>query len=163
MSQLVSIPWQVPRSGAALLLLGAEMAADAALTDPWKWLAWVGGCQWTLGKNNESSHLRHMILLCSLLLLLLLNEQLLLLPAPGCSQLFEASLHLLQHLGSVAHHQLHAVLGCLQQLHRLLVVLSFHTLGTGRTNLIVKMVLWSRAVSFSYGKRVLRSFHTLHF
>lgn len=117
------------------------LVPDAALTDPWKWLDQVGCCQWTLGKNNESSHLRHVILLCSLLLLLLLNEQLLLLPAPGRSQFLKASLHLLQHLGSVAHHQLHTVLGRLQQLHRLLMVLSFHTLQPGRTDQIVKMVL----------------------
>lgn len=82
-----------------------------------------------------------MVLLCSLLLLLLLNEQLLLLPAPGCSQFFEASLHLLQHLGCVADHQLDAVFGRLQQLHCLLVVLSFHALGAGRRDLITKMLL----------------------
>jgi len=82
-----------------------------------------------------------MVLLCSLLLLLLLNEQLLLLPAPGCSQFLEASLHLLQHLGSVAYHQLDTVLSRLQQLHRLLMVLSFHALGAGRTDLITKTLL----------------------
>lgn len=72
------------------------------------------------------NNLRHVILLCILLLLLLLNEQLLLLPASCCSQFFEASLHLLQHLGSVAYHQLDAVLGRLQELHCLLVVLPFN-------------------------------------
>lgn len=150
---------------AALLLARAGMGPDGPL-ELWELLVQAGCCQWALGKTNESSHLRHMVLLCTLLLLLLLNEQLLLLPAPGCSQFFKASLHLLQHLGSVAYHQLDTVLSCLQQLHCLLVVLSFHTLGAGRTDSVRKMLLWSRALpSFWYGKAVgvLESFHPLHF
>ena len=92
---------------------GARPCPDGPL-DLQELLAQAGCHQWALGKTNESSHLRHMVLLCSLLLLLLLNEQLLLLPAPGCSQFFKASLHLVQHLGSVAYHQLDAVLSRLQ-------------------------------------------------
>lgn len=73
------------------------------------------------------------------LLLLLLHEELLLLAPPGRAELLEAGLHLLQHFGGVADHQLHAVLGRLQQLHRFLVVLAFHALrggggGGGRQN-----------------------------
>lgn len=135
-------------------------------TDPGELLAQAGRRQGALGKTTESSHLRHMVLLCGLLLLLLLNEQLLLLPAPGCPQFFEASLHLLQHLGSVAYHQLDAVLGRLQQLHRLLVVFPFHALGAGRTDLITVKLLRSTALSpFSDGKAVgvLASLCTLHF
>lgn len=130
--------------------------------DLWELLVQAGGHQGALGKTNESSHLRHMVLLCTLLLLLLLNEQLLLLPAPGCSQFFKASLHLLQHLGSVAYHQLDTVLSCLQQLHCLLVVFPFHALGAGRIDSVRKMLLWFRALpSFWYGKAagVLESFH----
>ncbi|KAJ8007086.1 hypothetical protein DPEC_G00113920 [Dallia pectoralis] len=55
------------------------------------------------------------------LLLLGLHEKLLLLAATGCAKLLEPSLHLLQDLGCITHHQLHTVLGCLQELHRLLV------------------------------------------
>lgn len=62
------------------------------------------------------------------LLLLLLHEQLLLLAPAGRAQLLEAGLHLLQNLGGVTDHQLDAVLGRLQQLHRLLVVLALHAL-----------------------------------
>lgn len=71
-----------------------------------------------------------MVLLGSeVLLLLSLHEELLLLAAAGRAELLEARLHLLQDLGRVAYHQLHTVLGCLQKLHRLLVVLPLHTLG----------------------------------
>lgn len=70
-----------------------------------------------------------MVLLgAQVLLLLLLHEELLLLAPPGRAQLLEASLHLLQNFGGVADHQLHAVLGGLQELHRLLVVFSFYAL-----------------------------------
>lgn len=80
-------------------------------------------------ESNEAPHLRHVVLLrAQVLLLLLLHEELLLLAPPGRAQLLEAGLHLLQHLGGVAHHQLHAVLGRLQELHRLLVVFSFYAL-----------------------------------
>lgn len=65
------------------------------------------------------------------LLLLLLHEELLLLTPPGRAQLLEARLHLLQHFGGVADHQLHAVLGRLQQLHRFLVVLPLDALQEG--------------------------------
>lgn len=73
------------------------------------------------------------LLRAQVLLLLLLHEELLLLAPPGRAQLLEASLHLLQDFGGVADHQLHAVLGRLQELHCLLVVLSFDALeGDGQ-------------------------------
>lgn len=78
-------------------------------------------------ESNEAPHLRHVVLLRAQVLLLL-HEELLLLAPPRRAELLEASLHLLQHFGGVAHHQLHAILGRFQQLHRLLVVLTFHTL-----------------------------------
>lgn len=85
-------------------------------------------------ESNEAPHLRHVVLLrAQVLLLLLLHEELLLLAPPGRAQLLKASLHLLQDFGGVADHQLHAVLGRLQELHRLLVVLSFDALeGDGQ-------------------------------
>lgn len=87
-------------------------------------------CQPRRPESNEAPHLRHVVLLGGqvLLLLLLLHEELLLLAPPGRAQLLEARLHLLQHLGGVADHQLDAVLGRFQQLHRLLMVLAFHAL-----------------------------------
>lgn len=127
-------PWGPTKQGSPVgscpsLSLSPGRCPGLELPAPvWRWDGPLGCCQWTLGKNNESSHLRHVVLLCGLLLLLLLDEQLLLLAAPGCPELLKASLHLLQHLGGVTHHQLHTVLGCLQQLHCLLMVLSFHTL-----------------------------------
>lgn len=75
-----------------------------------------------------------MILLSSqILLLLLLHQELLLLTPPRRTELLEASLHLLEHFGGVADHQLHAVFGRLQQLHGFLVMLSFYTLQDGVT------------------------------
>lgn len=128
-----------------VLALDWAGAASVPLLPPPGW-AWMGPgarpCPAEgLKEDNEYSHLRHVILLCILLLLLLLNEQLLLLPASCCSQFFEASLHLLQHLGSVAYHQLHAVLGRLQELHRLLVMLPFNALEARSTDLIPKTLL----------------------
>lgn len=83
-------------------------------------------------ESSEAPHLRHVVLLrAQVLLLLLLHEQLLLLAPPGRAQLLEASLHLLQDFGRVADHQLHAVLGSLQELHGLLVVFPFDALPGG--------------------------------
>ena len=47
------------------------------------------------------------------------------------AHLLEAGLHLLQHARRVTHHQLHRALGCLQQLHCLLVLLTLNTLQGG--------------------------------
>lgn len=147
-------PWAMALPG-LVLFLSPERCPVPRLGLPWcPWLVvgqalvWGPALPEGLKEDNEYSHLRHVILLCSLLLLLLLNEQLLLLPAPRCSQFFETSLHLLQHLGSVAHHQLDAVLSRLQQLHCLLVVLPFHALEARSTDLTAKMLLWSRALLF---------------
>lgn len=153
----LQLPTVLPCPASGLIQLGPSVGPQLGLASNWVGAAPVSplpppGWAWMgpgarpcpaegLKEDNEYSHLRHVILLCILLLLLLLNEQLLLLPASCCSQFFEASLHLLQHLGSVAYHQLDAVLGRLQELHCLLVVLPFNALEARSTDLIPKRLL----------------------
>lgn len=53
---------------------------------------------------------------------------LVLLAPAGGAHLLKAGLHLLQHARCVTHHQLHRALGCLQQLHCLLMLLTLNAL-----------------------------------
>lgn len=87
----------------------------------------ITGLAWDSGDKGGNGSPRGVVAKGSRVALVLLA------PA-GRAHLLEAGLHLLQHARRVTHHQLHRALGCLQQLHCLLVLLTLNALqGSAQT------------------------------